>query len=88
MTTSRELMRIKIFVGVIDNFKKGMNLRHRGVVGPWSQFCKKKRRKENDVSVAHLIFHFCNFLLIDDITLCQLIFLYDDPQLLCLRFVC
>ena len=81
-------MRIKIFVGVIDNFKKGMNLRLSGVVGPWSQFCKKKERKENDVSVAHLIFHFCNFLLIDDIALCQLSFLYDNSQFLCLRFVC
>ena len=48
----------------------------------------KIKRKESDVPVAHLILHFCNFLLIDDITLCQLIFLYDDPQLLCLRFVC
>ena len=47
-------------------------------------FCNEKKRR-NDVPVSHAIIHFC-FLLIDDITLFQLTFLYDNPQSLCLRF--
>ena len=64
--------------------RKGRIFAFSGVVGTYLESIMKRKKEEIDLPVAHSVIHFLNFLLIDDFALCQLTFLYDDPQSMCL----